>query len=95
MSFPLLTIGWPRQLAAECRLFCVDPEPHSGGGIPSVDVLACGNLGQVGLEWTRVVDVGVNADADWASSSNTNGLVSGLHDHSRLAIFSRKYSDMT
>lgn len=58
-----LTIRGPRQLAAERGLLCVDPEPHGGGGVPGVDVLTSGDFGQVGLEWTRVVDVRVDADA--------------------------------
>lgn len=62
LFFPL-TIRGPRQLAAERRLFCVDPEPHGGGGVPGVDVLTGGDFGQVGLEGTGVVDVRVDADA--------------------------------
>lgn len=58
-----LTIRGPRQLAAERGLLSVDPEPHGSGRVPSVDVLTSGDLGQVGLEGTRVVDVRGDADA--------------------------------
>lgn len=63
----------PGQLGAELGLFSVDAEPDCAGGVPGVDVLTFGHLGEVRLEGTGVVCRRVHIDLHASTSGDTEG----------------------
>lgn len=60
----------PGQLRTKLGLLSVDTEPHCSSGVPAVDVCTIWNFGEVGLEWTWVVGIGIDVDGDLSSCSD-------------------------